>query len=96
MQDRASEDKTAPTIRTDGGTPRIALSGNEFHLVTVNGERTVYEAEADAIDHLRGRDIDPDTEDVNLVAVTVTGGDWKIRELPWQRIALQLLGGDGE
>lgn len=72
---------------------RIGLSDDTFHLVTVDGRRTLFETEEQAIEHLQNQQLDPDESDVAVVAVTVNDGDWQIRELPWQRIALQLLGG---
>jgi hypothetical protein len=72
----------------------LAIDDGEFYLVTIGGTQRLFAAEADAIDHLRSSDLDPEAADVSVVHVTVDGEDWQIRELPWQRIALQLLGGD--
>lgn len=71
----------------------MKISNDTFHVVTVSDERHIYDAEDDAIDHLRDNtgDINPDDDDVNVVEVTIEGEDWTITELPWQQIALRLL-----
>lgn len=71
----------------------MKVSNDTFHVVTVAGERHIYDAEDEAIDHLRGNAgaVDPEVDDVSVVQVSIDGEDWAITELPWQQIALRLL-----
>lgn len=75
-------------------TNSISITDGTFFLVTVAGQKTIYGTEGDAINHLRTGDVTPETDDVSVVRVTVEGEDWEIKELAWQRIALELLGGE--
>ncbi len=74
----------------------MRIEGNEFYMVTVADDRHIYGEEEEAINHLRESvgDLDPGSDDVSVVKVNVDGGDWTIKELPWQQIALQLLKGE--
>lgn len=76
---------------------QLTLDNGEFYLVELNGEQTLHTSRGDAIDHLKGSagQLDPEGEDIEIVEVTVSGEDWQIKQLAWQKIALELLNGGG-
>jgi hypothetical protein len=71
----------------------MRVTDDTFYVVSLAGEREIYDGEEEAISHLResAGEIDPENEDVSVARVTIEGDDWTIKELPWQQIALRLL-----
>mgnify|MGYP000264634157 CR=1 FL=1 len=71
----------------------MKIENDTFTVVTVAGQRYLYNNEDEAIDHLKENSdgIDVENSDVSVVEVEVTENDWKIAEMPWQQIALRLL-----
>jgi hypothetical protein len=71
----------------------MRVTDDTFYVVTLADEREIYDGEEEAIDHLRSSagEIDPEGDEVSVARVTIEGGDWTIKELPWQQIALRLL-----
>ena len=71
----------------------MQVQNERFYVVETPSESHVLPTETDAISHLKehGGEIDPESDDVNVVEVQFGGSDWTIKELPWQQIALQLL-----
>lgn len=72
----------------------LELTDSTFHMVRLPEGETIHQQEADAINYLEQNadDIDPQSEEVSVVKVTVEGEDWTIAEMSWQTIALQLMG----
>lgn len=72
----------------------LSVSGGEFYMVELPSGRTLHKEESEAIDHLQesAEDIDPESEDVSVVRVSVSEGDWTIAEMSWQTIALRMMG----
>lgn len=70
----------------------MQVNNERFYVVQTPSESHILPSESEAIDHLRqnGGDVDPETDDVSVAEVDFSD-DWTIKELPWQRIALQLL-----
>jgi hypothetical protein len=73
----------------------IEINDGQFYLAQINGTDTVHNTRDGAINHLKegASGVDPETSDISIVEVTFNGDDWQIKELPWQQIALRLLGG---
>jgi len=71
----------------------MQVENDRFFVVQTASESYVLPEEDAAIDHLRenSEDIDAEGDDVSVAEVQFGDGDWTIKELPWQKIALQLL-----
>ena len=74
----------------------LEVQGGTFFMVQLPNEKTLHQTEDEAIEFLRDRaeNVDPETDDINVVRVSVEGEDWTIAEMSWQNIALQLMGGE--
>lgn len=74
----------------------IQLENDTFYLVHLPGEKTIHNEEEEAIDYLRehAEGVDPESEDVSVVRVSVEDEDWTIAEMSWQTIALELMSGN--
>lgn len=74
----------------------LEVTGDTFYLVQLPGGNTLHDSEEDAIGYLEknAKDVNPDSDDVSVVRVSVEGEDWTIAELSWQNIALRLMGGE--
>ncbi len=72
----------------------LKIDDDTFFMVKVPGSKTLHQSEDEAIDHLKENagDLDPESDDVNVVRVAVDEGDWTIAEMSWQTIALQMMG----
>lgn len=73
----------------------IEITDGQFYFAEVDAAETIHTTRQSAIGHLKQEadNLDPDNTDVRIVEVRVSGDDWAIKELPWQKIALELLNG---
>lgn len=71
------------------------VSNQTFYMSRLPHGDSIHNERDAAIDALRDRadDLDPESDDVSVVEVSVEGGDWKIREISGMQIAMELLGG---
>jgi len=71
----------------------MQIDNGEFHVVTVEERRQLFNEEEEAIQHLEDNvsNIDPESDEVSIVQVSVDEDEWSIAEMPWQEIALRLL-----
>jgi len=71
----------------------MEVQNGTFYMARVSGQDTLHQTEEEAIEQLRGNvdGVDPEDGDVSLVEVAVDDGDWTIKEMPWQRVAIKLL-----
>jgi hypothetical protein len=72
----------------------LEIQDDSFFMVQLPDGKTIHQTEEDAIGHLQtnAEGLDPDSDDVSVVRVSVDEGDWTIAELAWQNIALQMMG----
>lgn len=70
------------------------IDNGEFYLVRIPDSKTLHKTEQEAISHLKSNvdNVDPESDDISIVRVSVEGEDWAIAEMSWQNIALQLMG----
>lgn len=73
----------------------LEINDGTFYMVQLPASETIHEKEDDAIDYLKKHagDVDPQSNEVSIVKISVEGEDWSIAEMSWQTIALQLMGG---
>jgi uncharacterized protein YbjQ (UPF0145 family) len=71
------------------------VSDSKFFMVRLPSSESVHDEREDALAHLRENadGLNGDADAVSVVEVSVEGDDWQIKELAWQSIALELLGG---
>ena len=74
----------------------LELTDDTFFLVQLPEGKTLHQTEDEAISYMKegAEDINPETDDINVVRVEVEGEDWKIAEMSWQNIALRLMSGE--
>lgn len=72
----------------------LEVNNGTFYMVRLPGSDTIHQNEDEAIDHLKGNveNVNPESEDVSVVRVSVENDDWTIAEMSWQNIALRLMG----
>lgn len=73
----------------------LEVRDDTFYVVQLPDGKTLHNTEQEAITHLKGNadDVDPESDDVSVVRVSVEGEDWTIAEMSWQTIALQMMEG---
>jgi hypothetical protein len=71
------------------------VTDSEFFMVRLPGGESVHDEREGALEHLRANadGLDAENDDVSVVAVSVDGADWQIKEMSWQTVALELLNG---
>lgn len=71
----------------------LNVTEDTFYMVQVPESKTLHQSEEEAIEYLKqsADGIDPESEDVSVVRVSVDE-DWTIAEMSWQNIALQMMG----
>ena len=74
----------------------LEVQDGTFYMVQLPSEKTLHQTQDEAIEYLRKRaeNVDPETDEVNVVRVSVENEDWTIAEMSWQNIALRLMGGE--
>lgn len=72
----------------------LQIEDDTFYMIQLPGNKTIHQSEDDAIDYLedQAEGIDPGSDNVNVVRVSVENDDWTIAEMSWQNIALRLMG----
>lgn len=74
----------------------IEITEDTFFLVQLPGSKTLHEEETEAIEYLqeRAEGLEPESDEISVIRVSVDGEDWTIAELSWQNIALRLMGSE--
>lgn len=74
----------------------LEVQNGTFFMVQLPDGKTLHQTENEAIEYLRDRaeNVDPETDEVNVVRVSVENEDWTVAEMSWQNIALRLMGGE--
>lgn len=72
----------------------LKVNDNTFFMVQLPTEKTIHQKEEDAIGHLQDQaeNLNPESDAVSVVKVSVEGEDWTIAEMSWQNIAIRLMG----
>lgn len=71
----------------------MKLDDNTFYVVQSTDGLYLYQEQSESIEHLREHadEIEGDDPDISISEVIVDGDDWTIKQLPWQRIAINLV-----
>lgn len=74
----------------------LEVTDGTFYMVQIPDRKTLHQTEEEAIDFLKEQveNVNPETDDVSVVRVSVEDEDWTIAEMSWQNIALRLMGGE--
>lgn len=72
----------------------MEIEDDTFYMVQLPDRKTLHQAEDDAIEFLQehAEGVNPESEDVSVVRISLADDDWTIAEMSWQNIALQLMG----
>lgn len=74
----------------------LEITDGEFFLLRTAEMDLVHDTRREAIENLKEYatpQFDASDAEISVVEVSIDGGDWTIAEIPWQEIALELLGG---
>jgi len=71
----------------------MKIEGDVFYLLDVNG-KYIFNTEDEAIEKLKeiSKAEKPDPEKTLIFEVNSEGEEWKIKQVPWSKIAIGLLG----
>lgn len=75
----------------------LKVEGNRFYFLEFGGGKWVYNTLESAIQALKERvqeDDDLDSDSIRIVEVNILKRKWKIQEVPWVKIALELIRGE--
>jgi hypothetical protein len=72
----------------------LKVEGNRFYVLEVGGEKWVHNNMDSAIQALKERlqvDNDLNSENIRIIEVSILKRKWKIQEVPWIKIILDLI-----
>ena len=74
----------------------LKLKDGKFFLLDAGKEKIAYESEAEAVSGLKkivasNEKMDP--SQVNILEVDANGEKWGIKQIPWSKIAMELIKG---
>jgi len=71
----------------------LKIKGETFYLFETGSERYVFNTEQEAIDKLKeiSRHKEPNPEETLILKVNPSGQEWDIQQVPWSKIAIELL-----
>lgn len=74
----------------------LKLKGDIFYLLDTGDEKRIFDSESEAVSSLRNvvskrEEIDPET--LSIWEVNTAGEKWKIKAVPWSKIAIELMRG---
>lgn len=74
----------------------LEVTDGTFYMVQIPSSETLHQTEESAISFLKDHvdDVNPETDEVSVVRVSVKDDDWTIAEMSWQNIALRLMGSE--
>ncbi len=75
----------------------MKIENNKFFVLETKDEKWVFNKENEAIKSMKeitseNKELKP--EDISILEVDVKEKKWEIKEIPWARIALQLIRGE--
>lgn len=73
---------------------KMKIENNKFFVLETKDEKWVFNTENEAIKSMKeitseNKELKP--EDISILEVDVKEKKWEIKEIPWARIALQLI-----
>ncbi len=74
----------------------LKLNNGKFFLLDAGEDKVVYDTESEAVNGLKsimGASKELDSDHVNIFEVDTNGDKWKINQIPWSRIAMELIKG---
>jgi len=76
---------------------KMKIENNKFFVLETKDEKWVFNTENEAIKSMKeitseNKELKP--EDISILEVDVKEKKWEIKEIPWARIALQLIRGE--
>jgi hypothetical protein len=73
---------------------KLKVEGNRFYVLEVGGEKWVHNNMDSTIQALKERfqvDNDLNSENIRIIEVSILKRKWKIQEVPWIKIILDLI-----
>ena len=74
----------------------LKVEGNRFYVLEVGGEKWVHDTVESAVQALEEKvqaEDDLNSDNIRMVEVNILKRKWKIQEVPWVEIALDLIRG---
>ncbi|MEM1552239.1 MAG: hypothetical protein QXH03_06200 [Candidatus Bathyarchaeia archaeon] len=76
------------------GINGLKIQEGKFYVLKLEGESWIYGNEDDAINALKkllAKSNDSSPENASLLEVQIVGDEWKIKQVPWSKIAIRLI-----
>lgn len=74
----------------------MKIENNRFYILEAGEEKWVYNTEKNAIEALKEevlRSNNLNSDNIRIIEVNLAEQKWKIQEVPWSKIALELIRG---
>lgn len=74
----------------------LKVRNDVFYVLDAGKEKTLFDTESDAVAKLKevvsgNKELNP--ENVSIVEVNIKGEKWEMKQIPWSKIAIELIRG---
>ena len=72
----------------------MKVKDEKFYILEANEEKWIHDTEKSAVQSLKkmvSENEELNTENVSIIEVNPMGNKWKIQEVPWSKIAIELI-----
>jgi hypothetical protein len=72
----------------------LEIKNDTFFVLETSGAKSLFDSEAEAVGKLKAvvsKKPDVNIEQVNIIRVNVKGEKWEMAQIPWSKIAMELL-----
>jgi len=76
----------------------MKIENETFYVVEAGTDKWIHSSEKDAVESLKNllsRNKDLNQENVNILEVDTKEEKWRIKQISWSRIAIELIRGEG-
>jgi len=70
----------------------IEIKDDKFYILDSEGGKWVFKTEGEAIKKLKDIAKKSDSEKTRIIEVDIGGDEWSIKQVPWSKIAMELIG----
>jgi len=72
----------------------LEIKNDTFFVLETSGTKSIFDSEAEAVGKLKtvvAKNPNLNVEQVSIIKVNVKGEKWEMAEIPWSKIAMELM-----
>ncbi|MBW1973344.1 MAG: hypothetical protein JRI44_11020 [Deltaproteobacteria bacterium] len=72
----------------------IEIKDDKFYILDSENGKWIFATEDEAIKKLKDTAKKSNPEKTRIIEVDISGDEWSIKQVPWSKIAMKIIGGD--